>query len=319
MPRIPALHRFRREIWAVGVVSQTMDDIIQNGLTGVVRWSELRRGSFVADPYGMLLPDGERLILAERYDYAATGDLKARGEIVAARLGAKTAPEALQFTPVTSYPYHLSYPSLICEDDRWYLFVESWEANGLSCFTAERPTGPWRFHRLLLPGIPVIDPTLIRSDGIWYLFCTRHDDGPLSRLMLFSAQSPFGPWAPHPENPIRTDLGAARPAGPIFRAPDGRLYRPAQDCRATYGGALVIHRIDELTPQHFRETAVRALAPVPGRWNRGIHTICALGDETLIDGKTYEWSLTEPLDASVRERREARRAQAGATQAAGEG
>ena len=53
---------------------------------------------------------------------------------------------------------------------------------------------------------------------------------------------------------------SARPAGPIF-AHEGRLYRPAQDCSRTYGGAVVIHRIEALTPEIFREVAVARLDP----------------------------------------------------------
>jgi hypothetical protein len=295
-----------------------MEEIIANGLTGVVRWCGLGRGAYVADPYGIQLPDGDRLIMAERYDYRAPGDLKARGEIVAARLGRGAGPETLRFAPAISSVYHMSYPSLIEDGGRWYLFVESGEAHGLSCYSAVAPTGPWEFHRLIIPGVPVIDPTLVAHQGRWYLFCTRLDDGPLSRLWIFTANGLFGPWTPHPGNPVRDDRRTARPAGPIFRARDGVLYRPAQDCSLTYGGAVVIHRIDELTPQRFRETELRRIAPVPGRWGAGLHQICALGDETLIDGKAYEWSMTEPFDRTERERRHASRAAEGAKRAGGQ-
>ncbi len=39
---------------------------------------------------------------------------------------------------------------------------------------------------------------------------------------------------------------------------DGALYRPAQDCSVTYGGAVVINRIDRLTPEEFSEQPVSA-------------------------------------------------------------
>jgi hypothetical protein len=304
---IPGTGLFRRDIWTIGLVRQPLEDIIRNGLTSAVQWYSAKPGSFLADPYGVVLPDGTRFILAERFDYRGAGDRRGKGEIVEACLAPGMSLDETSFQPVTNFPYHLSYPSLIFEDGDWYLFAESMEANGIACFTSPDPAGEWRFHNLFLTGIQAVDPTLVKVEGGWYLFCTRHDDRPLSRLYLFSGKTPFGPWTPHPDNPVKDDLGAARPAGPLFRGQDGRLYRPAQDCRRTYGGAVIIHRVDELTPQSFRETAIRSLSPLPGPWCKGLHTICPFGEDTLIDSKAWEWSLSEPFARSRRNREAARR------------
>ena len=94
-----------------------------------------------------------------------------------------------------------------------------------------------------------------------------------------------GPWTPHAQNPVVVDVRCARAAGPPF-AVDGALYRPGQDCSATYGGAVVIARIDELDPLRYAETIVsRVEAPRTGPYRDGLHTVSVSGDTIVLDGK----------------------------------
>jgi hypothetical protein len=86
-------------------------------------------------------------------------------------------------------------------------------------------------------------------------------------------------------NPVVTARRTARSGGTPFRH-HGRLYRPAQDCTETYGGALVITEITTLTPDAFAERIVCRLAPDrASRFPHGLHTISADGDRCLVDGK----------------------------------
>lgn len=310
LPHIPGLHRFRREFWAIGIVSQSLQSIIEGGLTAPTRWIEAGPHSFLADPFGLVLPDGSRFIYAERLSYSGAGRANGRGEIAAASLGPPSAAAPPRFTTALRTGHHLSYPSVMRHAGRWLMFAECWEAEGLLAFTAEGPEGPWRLHSRMLPGVPVVDPTLVEHGGLWFLFCTRQDDGPLERLHLFTAPDPLGPWHPHPATPVKVDRGSARPAGPIFRGRDRRLYRPGQDCRESYGGALVIHRIEQLTDEVFHEVPYRRIGPLPGPWDEGLHTISPFGTETLIDGKAHRWSLLEPIDTPLRQRRAAHRRRA---------
>ena len=63
-----------------------------------------------------------------------------------------------------------------------------------------------------------------------------------------------------------TDPGTARPAGRLFRR-EGLLIRPSQDCSRGYGQAVVLNRVDALSPSEYRETPIERIEP---NWLRGI-------------------------------------------------
>jgi hypothetical protein len=142
----------------------------------------------------------------------------------------------------------------------------------------------WRVARPILEDFPAVDPTILSHEGLWWLWCTHAEDEPESKLFLWYAFDLFGPWKPHPGNPVKVDVRSSRPAGrPFFF--DGTLYRPAQDCSRTYGGGITINRVRQLSPTEFCEEPVVSLEPWDGRYRAGIHTLAGDGSLTVLDGK----------------------------------
>ncbi len=280
----------RREQWTLGLVGQSAESIVRDGLTAPVRWMAPLAGGFIADPWGMVLPDGRLRILAEVLDYRTF-----KGVVAAATVAPEDF-ETARFAPVADVPAHLSYPQPVPWQGRWLLFCESWEALGVLVFAAPTLDGPWTLETRLLPGLRVVDPTPVEHDGRWYLFHTLQDDGPNSRLRLLHSHSPLGPWLPHARAIVAEGPGGARPAGGLFRLADGTLIRPGQDCRDTYGGALCLFRVDALGPDVYAETPIRTVRPADGPWSDGLHTLCPLdGGHCLIDGKRWVVDALEPL------------------------
>jgi hypothetical protein len=117
--------------------------------------------------------------------------------------------------------------------------------------------------------------------------------GANSELHLWFAEALEGPWTVHPGNPVKIDVRSARPAGSPFYI-DGVLYRPAQDCSSTYGARVMINRVLELTRTGFREEVAAAVNPDPkGKYPAGLHTLSAMGERTLVDGKRSVFSAAE--------------------------
>jgi hypothetical protein len=68
----------------------------------------------------------------------------------------------------------------------------------------------------------------------------------------------------------------------------GRLFRPGQDCAATYGGAVAIHEILTLSETDFRESLVTVLRPdQAGPFPDGLHTLVHDGERFWLDGKRF--------------------------------
>jgi hypothetical protein len=277
-----ALKAFRkllcREVWSVGVTAEPFEAMLRRGYPAGVTWFDASPGAeFVADPFVCETGSGA-FVLAEHLDPAV-----GRGRIVA--LGLDGAGFLPGVTPVMELPVHLSYPYAFRWDGNWYLVPEMAESGEVRAFRWE--AGAWCDAGRLLD-FPGLDSTIFEHEGLWWLFCTRFD--PLSeyKLHAWHAPTPLGPWTAHALNPLKCDARSSRPGGRPF-VHEGRLYRPAQDGSRTYGGALTLNWVKELTPTRFDEIPVAALGPDPrGPYPDGLHTISIFGDLKIIDGKRYE-------------------------------
>ena len=152
--------------------------------------------------------------------------------------------------------HHLSYPFVFEHERAIYMLPETGEAGRVELYRAVEFPDSWRLDRVLLDGLTALDATLHIEAGLLWLFANIVEGhGDKGELWLFSSRSLDGKWRPHPQNPIVTDPGTARPAGRLFRR-GGVLIRPGQDCSRRYGEAVVLNRVDALSTTEYRETPV---------------------------------------------------------------
>jgi hypothetical protein len=275
---------FRHDQWNVGIVDRPVEHFLTANAPPEARWlAETPRAELRADPFG-IARGGRRTILCEHFSYRDN-----RGYIVAIdpdaaleRHGVAAARVSIGPQP----PVHLSYPFLFEDEGALLCVPESSEAREIALYEIERFPDRWSRVATLVEGRGYADATLFEHGGRWWLAASDvADKGANSELYLWHAPAPRGPWSPHPGNPVKIDVRSARPAGAPFSV-DGVLYRPAQDCSTTYGARVVINRVALLTPDDFSEEAVASVDPDPrGPYPDGLHTLSALGDRTLIDGK----------------------------------
>jgi hypothetical protein len=283
---------FHVEVWNVGVTGsdQGVERILRDGALDAhaITWCPPHaRGHFIADPFAYIDDTGAPRLLVEDYDHAG------KGRICELRPPGPGGGRRLELTAALETEHHLSYPCLFPDDIHGALYCvpESYQANGALLY--RREGGAWRFVRRLLHGLPVVDPTLFRHDGRYWLLFTLQDDGAYGNLKLhgYHAESLDGVWRPHALNPLKCDITSARPAGAPFVA-GGQLHRPSMDCAATYGAAVVINRVDRLSPTEFDESAVARIAPAPdGPYPAGLHTLNRMGAAAVVDGKRFAFDL----------------------------
>lgn len=121
---------------------------------------------------------------------------------------------------------------------------------------------------------------------------------------------PEGPWQLHRCMPVKIDVCGARSAGVPIRV-GNTLFRLGQDCARTYGAGPVLHRVDLLTPDDYRETVVTRLRPeLSGPFPHGMHTLSARDGRVWLDGKRYAFSLSSLIGKIMRRARWGSAAQA---------
>lgn len=279
----------RSDIWRIGVVDTPIAAAARPGglSTADVRW--LPAGppfTFLADPFG-LRRDGVNHLFAEAYDY------RTRHGVIE-RLTLDAAGGVAGRATVLREPWHLSYPFVFEADGEVWMAPEAHRSGALTLYRGVDFPDRWEAAVRLELDTPAIDPTVFRHAGMWWI--AYAPSGPQAakqgRLHLAFAESLCGPWRTHPGNPVRIDRTSSRPGGTPF-LDDGVLTLPVQDCSRTYGGAIRLLRLLELTPDRFVAEAGEPIAPPASAapYLDGLHTLSACGDVTLVDVKRIDRSL----------------------------
>ncbi len=271
---------FRHDQWNVGLVDEPIHTFVDPEAIHSVQWLPTPpRHRFLADPFGVRR-DNTTTVLVEDFDY------RTRKGRIAAFEGRNGKIERAP-APTIDRAVHMSYPYIVERDGEIYCIPEASEGGGVHLFRALRLPDRWERAGTLIEDFPAVDSTIFRHEGRWWLFCIARGSIPWTRLYGWYADDLLGPWIPHATNPIKMDVRSSRPGGTPF-VHNGELYRPAQDCSDTYGGAIALNRVRCLTPDEFEEEIVTFIRPDPhGPFPSGMHTLSAVGDQTLIDGKRY--------------------------------
>lgn len=240
-----------RDEWFVAVRARAADARVDVPVP--VRVLPNPAGRYLGDPF-LIEVHGRHFLFVEDYSYGTR-----RGVISVAEAG----PDGEWSPPrrVLESDHHLSYPFVFEHEGTIYMLPETGEAGRIELHRAVRFPDQWRLERVLLDGLTAVDATLHIDDGLLWLFANvmeGHEDR--GQLWLFFAPSLDAEWRPHPRNPIVTDPRTARPAGRLFRR-GGVLIRPSQDCARAYGEAVVLNRVDVLSPSDYRETPVDRIEP----------------------------------------------------------
>lgn len=273
---------FRHTIWNIGIVASPIHTFLKPGPKPRVQWfPPSRRGQIWADPFGRA--NGSRIkLLFEKLDYG-----RPKGIICAVEVEdgfASTEPRV-----AIELPVHSSYPYLFEYQGETYCIPETNQARGISVYRSNEFPYHWTKVADLLNDVRAIDTTIFQLNGSWWLTFTDRDGGGDANLYVWYTSALWGPWRPHALNPVKTDIRSARPAGTPFEHA-GHFYRPAQDCSRTGGGRITINRVDRLTPTEFHEEPVAVVEPYSDSpYKEGMHTISAVGDYTLIDGKQFRF------------------------------
>ena len=197
--------------------------------------------SFLADPFFY----DDDTILVEALDKKS-----GKGRLAAARAG--------HVTPLQiDESVHLSYPAKIREGEEDYVVPEMASAEQTGIFQLKGGKLE-RVGDLKVAEGAIVDPTFLKHEGHLYLFGNLRDECP-NVMRLWVSNSLFAEFTEHPQSPIRVSVRGGRMGGGIISTPDG-LIRPGQDFERSYGDALLLFRIAEISPERYREEEIGRIA-----------------------------------------------------------
>ena len=276
----------RYDIWNVGIaeLDAPLTDVHQLRHLSSVRWlppqPPLR---YIADPFPYRDRGGRERLLVEDYGHQRG----VRGQVAQIDVA-----DPSRLAPAIVRDRHISYPYTFTDGRETLCAPEMSAEDGCVLYRLDADGG-WTPAIHVLRGVRVVDPTFVRYGDRWWLFATEPPPGHNSNLHAFHAERIDGPWTAHARNPIKQDIASARPAGRPFTIGD-RLYRPAQDCSRTYGGAVHVMEIRKLTPTDFSETvAVRLEPDASWPYPDGLHHLVVDGTRVYLDAKRthVDWLL----------------------------
>ena len=265
------------EHWTIAFRRLHADAVIERGIWPDAEWTRVPDNGqrYFADPFPFIEND-RTYVFCEEYPYATRKGIISLFEIVD---GVPTKPR-----PILERPYHLSYPFVFRRGSEIYMIPETSSVGRIELYRAERFPERWTFERVLVNDAIASDATLVTWQGRDWLFASIAGAGASTwdALGLFHAGDLFGEWQAHPLNPVLIDAGAARPGGAMV-VQNGRLRRVAQDCRALYGGGIVLADVERLDPENYAQTVRAVLGPPPGSGALGAHTLNVAGEMEFID------------------------------------
>ncbi len=272
--------------WAIGLVQKlNSEQLAQGDIPAPVQWIAPRFGQYIADPF-LFTHNDTNYLLYELFTYLAGHGKIAIAELVQDESGRYRLHNE-QF--IIDEPFHQSYPFIFSFNGDIYCLPEQAESNSLRLYRATDFPSTWVLDAILIDNFPVVDPTLFRHDGRWWLFATRGNGQQDSHLYAWYSENLHGPWQTHVQNPIKTGMGKVRPAGPVFTVGD-HLYRPVQGFSKRYGDSLLIEKILELSPSTFCEEIVANIRPF-SEYPQGLHHLCMGRNLAVVDGNRFAGPL----------------------------
>ncbi len=261
--------------WNIGVLHRPISDLLDPDGSRGVRWLPAPSASGSrATPFGYLHEE-QLNVLYEKSDVH-------EDDGVIARLRPRPDNVLKRSRTMLDIGRPITYPYTMQHDGTVYVVLDHpTDENVVLYRVNEGNDGLDRVATLIEE--PLVGAGLFRHEGRWWLMGTKapHAD---AALYLFWSDRIEGPFMPHRHNPVKVDVRSARSGGTPF-VHEGKLWRPAQDRTPGTRVEVVFNEVVELTPERFKEVPAERLLPFGHTaYTKGMRTVSAVGDITVVDG-----------------------------------
>jgi len=286
--------------WSIGLCKGDIKDVIRNKTFDQnIYWLPLESfNHFQADPFLLRLEDGKLSIFHEDFAFD-----DAYGKI--SLMETDDNFKLVSHKTLLDTKSHLSYPFIFTEENRIFIFPEAAHSGKLSCYEYNPVNQSLDFHRVIMD-LPLLDSSILKHDGKYWLFGTLQGKDSHNKLYIFYSDNLFGPFTPHPENPVKNSLNGARSAGNFVNV-DGVYYRPSQNCKNQYGESITINKIIILNEKKYAEEPYMIISIDQTKFTNKniftIHTINVVDNIIAVDGSKWTFSPAIQWQVFLRNRR----------------
>ena len=269
------------QYWNIGFCEQTPEELICDKQLKPVKWlKHPYRDRWFADPFIYKVTESEIVVFVEECPME-----NPKGIICELVIDRKTMRLKERYV-MLELDTHLSYPAIISHGGKDYVYPENGASGKLNIYEYDEVN-----HKLVNPVCildeAVADATIIKQNDRYYMSATKFPETQ-EKAFLYMADSLFGPFEQVEEKPYQMELGCSRQGGNYFDA-YGSTFRPAQDCKERYGGALAIMNSD--FSNGIQENEVFKITPQKGKFGLGLHTLNFVNGLCVIDGYGYYMPL----------------------------
>lgn len=278
------VRKLNARYWALGFVKNGMDGVM-NDETIDVEWLKMPKDGWFADPFILEVNDNELQVLVEEM-------LKSHKGVITLLKIDRHSMELKSKKIVLEISTHLSFPCILRENDKIYIYPESAYSGQLDLYEYHPETETVSFCKTICDDL-IWDSCITEKFGEKMLFTAAHNDLILDIYKWDNSKDRFVPW-----KQIPSDNKNSRMGGQLFEY-KGNIYYPAQDCNSGYGSAIQIKKID-YSKGEFSFATVKRITPPHPNMKLGLHTLNEYKGVVVIDvngyrhpiiGKIVDWMV----------------------------
>lgn len=271
--------------WALGFVKNGLDGVMNDEILNV-EWLKMPKDGWFADPFILEVNDDEIQVLVEEMPVNLH-----KGVITLLKID-RHSMKLKSKKIILETPTHLSFPCILRENDKIYIYPESAWSGKLDIYEYSPDSETVTFCKTICDDV-VWDSCITNRFGERMLFTAAHNDLILDIYKWNAEKDRFIPW-----RQIISDNKNSRMGGQLFEY-HGNIYYPAQDCNSNYGGAIQIKKINYSDGEFSFKTVKRITSPHP-KMKLGLHTLNEYKGAVVIDvhgyrhpiaGKIVDWMI----------------------------
>lgn len=277
--------KLNAKFWALGFVRNGLDGVMSDQPIQV-EWLKMPPDGWFADPFILDVSDDEIQVLVEEMPVGLN-----KGVITLLKIG-RCNLEIKSKKTLVELPTHLSFPCILRENGKTYIYPESANSGKLGIYEYDPTTETATFIKTICNDV-IWDSCITDRFGKKLLFTSAHNDSILDIYKWNEDKKVFLPW-----KQVLSDNMNSRMGGQLFEY-KGEMYYPAQDCNENYGSAVQIKKINYINGDFSFETVKRITSPHP-KMKLGLHTLNEYKGVVVVDvlgyrhpfwGRVIDWMV----------------------------